>query len=243
MTKIKILIPTAKELNEKNEVAVEKIADKVKNVIDVLVAKSVEDIKKDFKISLVRAEVEKMRFLQIKNETSKNYVALNLFDGLMYRNINRNNLSTEEESYFLKNVFITSALYGIINSTQAIAPHRLDFHSKVTIKNMSLKKYWQNDYDSFIKSDDLVISLLSSEFLEVFSKDVRDKFIKIVFAKNDNGNLKIHSTTSKKCRGKLVSILAKNNITTLEELKKVSVDNFKFREELSTEKELFFIGE
>ena len=53
--------------------------------------------------------------------------ALHLFDGLMYRNIKRDNLTQAEQAYLEKHLMITSALYGVIPAFAPIAPHRLDF--------------------------------------------------------------------------------------------------------------------
>ena len=48
------------------------------------------------------------------------------------------------------------------------------------------------------KGEKLVVSLLSSEFEEVFSKKQRDGFIRLSFMEEKEGVLKVHSTISKK---------------------------------------------
>ena len=109
----------------------------------------------------------------------------------MYRNIKRENLLNKEKEYIEKNVYICTSLYGIVNSYDAINEYRLDFMQNIKINNKSLKQIWIKEYDEFVESkDDIIISLLSSEFEEVFSKNIRDKFIKPIFIENG----KIHST-------------------------------------------------
>ena len=90
----------------------------------------------------------------------------------------------------------------------------------------SLKKLWNEEYDEFIKlNDDIIVSLLSSEFEEVFSKNIRDKFIKPIFIENG----KIHSTISKKARGKFLTYLVENKIDRVSDLEKISFDGFVFK--------------
>ena len=69
-----------------------------------------------YKISAEKAQEEYDHIQALKNETATNYPALHLFDGLMYRNIKRDDLTKEEQTYLEKHLMITSALYGVITS-------------------------------------------------------------------------------------------------------------------------------
>ena len=88
----------------------------------------------------------------------------------------------------------------------------------------------------------IIISLLSSEFEEVFSKTIRDKFIKITFMEEKNGDLKTHSTISKKARGKFLSEIIKRKITNIREVETIKFDGFEYKSELSTENNLVFVA-
>src|SRR3712207_8099630 len=79
------------------------------------------------------------------------YPAYQLFNGLMYRHLKRDNLSKAQQDYLSKQVYITSSFYGIIPTDEKIAEHRHDFHTKVTINGQSLKHYWRPVYDQFAK--------------------------------------------------------------------------------------------
>ena len=61
----------------------------------------------------------------------KPYPALELFDGLMYRSIERQDLSEKEQAYLQEHLLITTALYGVLPAYEAIGPHRLDFYDEV----------------------------------------------------------------------------------------------------------------
>lgn len=215
---------------------------KSRNIVKEMSNKTIEELAKLYKVKEDKAqeELENWKNLDIgKNEV---YKAINLFDGLMYRNIKRKNLEKKELEYLKKHVFITSSLYGIISIDSRIAKHRLDFLQSIKIDGFSLKKYWQEEYNKFVDKKGVIISLLSSEFEEVFSKDVKEKFVKISFMEEKEGKYKVHSTISKKARGKFITELMQKNVENLEELKKIEFDGYKFAKELSEDNKLVFVA-
>ena len=240
---MKILIPTAKELNKKAtpQEALE-LSEKSNEIVAEFAKLSASDLAKVYKIKEDKAMEEFSRWQDIKNNTAKSYKALDLFNGLMYRNIDRDNFDEADKEYIEKNVFITTSLYGIIGAYDLIQEHRLDFLQNVKISGESLKNFWRASYDESIKDEDFVVSLLSSEFEEVFSKNQKEKFIKISFMEEKEGKLKVHSTISKKARGKFLTELVKNKVSSVEEMKKIKFDGFEFSDEHSEEKVLAFIA-
>ena len=107
----------------------------------------------------------------------------------------------------------------------------------------SLKAFWKEDYDQAVEGEEQILSLLSSEFEQVFSKAIRERMIRIKFMENRGGTLKVHSTISKKARGAMVTAMMKEEITHLEDLKSLEVAGFSYREDLSQEKEWIFVKE
>ncbi|WP_155731534.1 peroxide stress protein YaaA, partial [Streptobacillus moniliformis] len=84
---MKILIPTAKQMREREKVLRKGIGESTEKVLDEIL--KIEDLSKFFKVKKEQAELERKRFLDIRNKISKEYRAIDLFDGLMYRNIKR----------------------------------------------------------------------------------------------------------------------------------------------------------
>lgn len=240
---MKILIPTAKELNKKTE-SFELLnpSGKSAEIVNVLAKLSVEDLVKVYKIKEEKATEEFSRWQAIKNKTANSYKALELFNGLMYRNIARDSFNETDKKYVEENVFITTSLYGVIGAYDLIQEHRLDFLQNIKVENQSLKNFWREDYDKSIEGEELVVSLLSSEFEEVFSKEQRDRFIRLSFMEEKDGVLKVHSTISKKARGKFLTELVKNKVSSVEEMKKIQFDDFKFSAENSDGRTLAFIA-
>ena len=240
---MKILIPTAKELNKKAtpQEALE-LSEKSNEIVAEFAKLSASDLAKVYKIKEDKAMEEFSRWKDIKDNTAKSYKALDLFNGLMYRNVDCDNFDEADIKYVKENVFITTSLYGVIGAYDLIQEHRLDFLQNVKISGESLKNFWRASYDESIKDEDFVVSLLSSEFEEVFSKNQKEKFIKVSFMEEKEGKLKVHSTISKKARGKFLTELVKNKVSSIEEMKKIKFDGFEFSKEHSEEKVLAFIA-
>ncbi|MCI3917383.1 peroxide stress protein YaaA [Streptococcus intermedius] len=232
---MKILIPTAKEMNFNLKPCGKcSLSEQTKLIVAGLSRYSIEELSHFYHISWERAEEEHTHLQRLKKGEALTYPALHLFDGFMYRHIKRNNLTEKEIRYVDDHLFITSSLYGILPAMALISPHRLDFLVKYTISGKNLKNYWRQNYDAAIANEELILSLLSSEFETVFSKSIRDKMIRFKFLEDREGRLKVHSTISKKARGQFLTALIENQITTKEEIKQLQFADFAFREDLST---------
>ena len=161
----------------------------------------------------------------------------------MYRNIKRDKLDEAEQAYLENHVFITSALYGVVPALSPMSPHRLDFLMKLKVAGKTLKIHWKTAYDETMNGEDLIFSLLSSEFETVFSKEIREKMVTFKFMEDKGGQLKIHSTISKKARGAFLTALIENQVQTVEEARRLSFAGFNYREDLSQPQELVFVKE
>ena len=239
---MKILIPNAKELNTNlDNLPFQPLSGESRAILNVLQTMSAEDLAKFYQLKVDRAELEVDRWLRIAQGQAKLYPAWQLYDGLMYRYMQRRDLSEKEEAYLRETVFITTGFYGAISLFKPIAPHRLDFQGNLKIGQDGLKQFWRQQYDSVVADDDVIVSLLSSEFEAVFSPDVQKRFVKIVFMEDRAGKLKIHSTISKKGRGRMVSEMARQQVQTVEDIKKLTIDDFQYRADLSESHKLVFV--
>ncbi|MFA9468745.1 peroxide stress protein YaaA [Streptococcus sp. E24BD] len=233
---MKFLIPTAKEMVTPNTALSQALLPQTKAIIDQMKQKTVDQLSALYKITPTAAEREAVRWQQLASNKAPTYPAIQLFNGLMYRQIDRKNLD-----YLSEHVLITSALYGVIGATFPIAEHRLDFQQHLKIDGHSLKTYWRPLYDQTVSGEDLLISLLSSEFETVFSPTVQERFVRVLFHEEKAGQLKTHSTISKKGRGLFLKQAQQKNVNTLEQLKQLSFEQFNYREELSNPQQLVFV--
>ncbi|HEL1762094.1 TPA: peroxide stress protein YaaA [Streptococcus suis] len=239
---MKIIIPNAKELNTNlNNQSFQELPKSSKQVLASLVAKSPEELASFYKISEEKALLEWDRWQRIKNGQAKTYPAWQLYDGLMYRYMDRRDLTSEEEDYLRKTVRLATGLYGLIQPFEGISPHRLDFQSSLKIGKQSLKQFWRPYYDQEVKQEKYVLSLASSEFEQVFSPSVQSRLTRVIFKEEKNGQLKVHSTISKKGRGRLLSWMVKHQINDLDKVKLFDLDGFSFDSTNSRENLFLFI--
>lgn len=239
---MKILIPTAKEMNT-NLPFIEALplSEESQAVLDSLARYSASELESFYKVSVEKAEEEYAHIQALKNHRAKHYPALKLFDGLMYRHIKRDELTETEQTYLENHVLITSALYGIVPALSPMAPHRLDFLMKLKVAGKTLKSHWKSAYDESLQDEDLIFSLLSSEFETVFSKEIREKMVTFKFMEDKAGQLKIHSTISKKARGAFLTALIEGQVQTVEQTRKLRFADFDYRPDLSSDLELVFV--
>ncbi|EGJ27798.1 peroxide stress protein YaaA [Streptococcus porcinus] len=235
------LIPTAKEMKIPKQSFPPNIPENSQAIIDQLASLSFKELAAAYKLKETATQKEFDRIQSIKKGQAPTYPAYQLFNGLMYRHLDREHLSQQEKNYLLTHTFITSSLYGVIPMDFPIAEHRLDFQTKLKINGKSLKHYWRNDYDHFLSDKKIVISLLSSEFEEVFSKDKNNLWISLLFLEEKAGNLKSHSTISKKGRGDFLKACAQNNCQDIKDLKNLAFKGFIYSEDQSNCHKLVYI--
>ena len=139
---------------------------------------------------------------------------MDLYDGLMYRQFKPVLKSDKARAFASQHVLIATALYGLIAANAPIAPHRLDFMKSLKVNGKPLKAYWKAQYDTSISAnqDEVLVSLLSSEFEQVFSPSLRRLFLRVQFLEEVDGRLKRHSTISKKGRGQLLAYCIEHQV-------------------------------
>ena len=239
---MKILIPTAKEMNTDHPcIEAFPLREESQAVLNSLACYSASELESFYKVSAEKAEEEYAHIQALKNHRAKHYPALKLFDGLMYRHIKRDGLTEAEQTYLENHVLITSALYGVVPALSPMAPHRLDFLMKLKVSGKTLKTHWKLAYDEALQGEDLIFSLLSSEFETVFSKEIREKMVTFKFMEDKAGQLKIHSTISKKARGAFLTVLIEEQVHTVEQARKLRFAGFDYRPDLSSDLELVFV--
>ena len=239
---MKILIPTAKEMNIDHPcIEALPLREESQVVLDSLAHYSASELESFYKVSAEKAEEEYAHIQALKDHRAKHYPALKLFDGLMYRHIKRDELTKAEQTYLENHVLITSALYGVVPALSPMAPHRLDFLMKLKVSGKTLKTHWKLAYDEALQGEDLIFSLLSSEFETVFSKEIREKMVTFKFMEDKAGQLKIHSTISKKARGAFLTALIEGQVQTVEQARKLRFVDFDYRLDLSSDLELVFV--
>ncbi len=166
--------------------------------------------------------------------------AISLYDGVSYKQLDIENFSRESYRYMRDNVFIFSALYGVLNACTPIKPYRLDMTNKIL--EVSPYDFWREDIEKYLLQfkDETFINIASNEFSKILNRKVFN-VIDIEFRQCDGDKIKNISTEAKKARGALLNYLIENKIACVEEIKNFNNLGYTFSLELSSEKTIFFI--
>ena len=240
---MKFLIPSAKQMSGLSDGKFVELAPASQAVVAQLVDLSTEELAKFYDISDAQAVTEAERWQALAAGKAASYPAMDLYDGLMYRQFKPVLKSDKSRDFASQHVLIATSLYGLIAANALIAPHRLDFMKSLKVNGKSLKAYWKSQYDESISvnHDEILVSLLSSEFEQVFSPTIRRRFLRIQFLEEVGGRFKRHSTISKKGRGQLLAYCIEHQVQTLEALQAAKFDGYSYRADLSSELDWVYV--
>ena len=188
---MKFLIPSAKQLSDLPDGKFVELAPASQAVVAQLVDLSTEELAKFYDISDAQAVTETERWQALAAGKAASYPAMDLYDGLMYRQFKPVLKSDKARAFASQHVLIATALYGLIAANAPIAPHRLDFMKSLKVNGKPLKAYWKAQYDTSISAnqDEVLVSLLSSEFEQVFSPSLRRLFLRVQFLEEVDGQI------------------------------------------------------
>lgn len=239
---MKILLSNAKELNTLLEPSpAQPLGQVSQQIVDQICRYTVEELASYYKINVSKAELEEQRWKNIQAGQARAYPAWLLYDGLMYRYMDRSQLTASQEDYLANHVRIATGLYGLISPLELISPHRLDFQGSLRIDGKSLKQVWRPQFDSVFEEESQILSLASSEFEHVFSPKIQNKLVRVLFMEEKDGKVKTHSTISKKGRGRMLSWLVKHQVTDIRQVQAFNSDGYSYIAEQSSENSLVFI--
>lgn len=190
------------------------------------------ELEKEFKISAKLAETTYNYYSNLNND----YEAIYQYGGTAFKYLDPLNLNNEN----IGNIYILSALYGILNAKSGISPYRLDI-TNTTFGN--LYNYWSDDVNLFLKNKNkLIINLASNEYTKHLKVDELN-IVNINFVEYKNDKPSSGSMMLKKMRGSLANYITNNNIKDIETIKEITIDNFIYNEELSNDKNIIFVKE
>ncbi len=228
-----IFSPTKTFTNEKvTSLSKPHFLNKANILIEQLKQFKIIDFKDKFKISDSLAKKTKDYYDNIHN----NYAAVYQYGGTSFKfldphNINKNSLS---------NLYILSGLYGILNAFDGISPYRLEM---LDTNLTNLYNFWQDDITNYLKNlNKPIINLASNEYSKVIQFEQLN-IVTLDFKYIKNDKLIMNSMQLKKLRGLFANYILNNNLTCFEQIKNISIDGFKFNNNLSNENYYLFTKE
>ena len=166
--------------------------------------------------------------------------AIECYNGAVFKQLDLENYAEKQFSYLQENLIILSPMYGPIHSDTEIWPYRLEMRLKPD--GIILYDYWQEVVKDYFADVDLIVNLASNEYSKVVEKNYQGKIIDFYFKEEkEDGSLKTVGYYVKQNRGKMLDQLIKKQVESLEEIKEIELDGYKFNEEHSAENEFYFI--
>ncbi|WP_417326917.1 YaaA family protein [Halarcobacter sp.] len=148
------------------------------------------------------------------------------YDGVAFDYLKYKGLDTTAKKYIDKNVMIFSNLFGpILAGDFGLPDYKLKQGEK--IGDLALEKFYNENFtdviDEYLKDEEIID--LRAGFYEKFYK-LKQPYVTMKFIKDG----KVVSHWAKAYRGVILSLLAKNNIQTIDELMNMNIENLTIEE-------------
>lgn len=249
-----ILLSPAKSLDFDKSIINTKFSEPLfinekKQLADALCKYSVKGLEELMNISPALAELNYERFNNIKNFPSEisEKQAITVFTGEAFRGLDVADFNEFDLDFAQKHLRILSGFYGILRPLDHIQPYRLEMGTKLKIgNNKNLYEFWgdkiTNQIQKDLKDSDTVINLASQEYFKSVNTELlKANVITPKFMNKKNGNYKVITVYAKNARGAMARHIIKDRIRNPEEIKKSSVNGYKFNEKMSDKKNWIFL--
>ena len=175
--------------------------------------------------------------------------AILAFKGDVYLGLEAESMNDQELNYAQDHLRILSGLYGLLRPLDLMQPYRLEMGTKLENKNgKDLYAFWGDDITKLLNRDlkengcDTLVNLASKEYFKAINtKKLNARLVDIDFKENRDGVYKVISFNAKKARGTMSRLIIQNQIETVDGLKALEIDGYRYSEDLSSEDHLLFV--
>jgi len=178
-------------------------------------------------------------------DKAKEYPALYLFRGDVFRGIDADTLGEEEIAYLNRHLRILSGLYGILKPLNRIKPYRLEMGTKhKSHRGKDLYAFWGDQVMHELEREakgQILINLASNEYSRVIHPGrINLAVYNVEFREKKKDKYPIVSFYAKTARGEMARYMAVNKVTEVEELKSFNYSGYEYNESLSKDRTLVF---
>ena len=213
--------------------------DMTKKLFDYFKSLSKQELKKELDIQGNLLD-RTYKLFQDHSYEDQTIPAIECYNGAVFKQIELEDYSQDQQSYMQEKLIILSPMYGPLRSNTEIWPYRLEM--KLKPNGINLYKYWKDVMKEYFSETDLIVNLASNEYSKVVEKNYNGKIIDFYFKEEkEDGSLKTIGYYVKQNRGKLLNELIKKQVESLEKIKEINLDGYKFDEERSDENNYIFV--
>ena len=171
--------------------------------------------------------------------------ALLAYDGIQYTYMAPAVFEDGQYDYVQEHLRILSGFYGVVKPMDGVVPYRLEMQAKAAVAGRkNLYDFWGDRlYREVLDGSRIIINLASKEYSKCIEKYLQpeDRYITCVFGEPEGNKIVQKGVYAKMARGEMVRYMAANAITEPEEIKTFDWSGYRFREDLSSDKEYVFL--
>ena len=246
---LKIIVSPAKKINVNTEFEIHNMPcflDKTKFLMRHMQGLSYEEAKNLWKCNDRIANASFEYFLNM-SITEKLTPAILAYEGIQYKYMAPNVFDIEQWDYIENHLYILSGFYGLLKPLDGIVPYRLEMQSAVKLSVYGdLYDYWGDSlYQKLYEDTDIVLNLASKEYSKCIENYLSDQvqFISVTFGEYKEGKIITKGTLAKMARGEIVRYMADEKIENVSEIKNFNRLGYRYRPEVSNNKNMIFIKE
>jgi len=247
-----IVVSPAKSLDYESELATDRhteprLLDRSRELVDVMAAKSPDDIADLMGVSPSLAELNYQRYqdFTVPFTPANARPAVLAFNGDVYQGLDAaGSFTTRDFTHAQKVLRILSGLYGVLRPLDLMQPYRLEMGTRLpTSAGNDLYDFWAPQLTDQL-NDDLatspgspaLINLASQEYFGAVEPDRLDaRIVSPTFLDAKNGaEPKIIAFFAKRARGAMAGWIIRNRVATVKALRDFDVDGYRHDAERST---------
>ena len=209
-----------------------------------------QDIQQLMSVSENIAKLNTDRYKSFKTPfTPKNAKqAIFAFKGDVYSGIDIEQYSEADLDYAQNHLRILSGLYGCLRPLDLIQPYRLEMKTKLhNVRGENLYQFWGDRITDELnkalekQKQPVLVNLASNEYFKsVRPKQLNGRLLNINFKETRDGKTRVVAIFAKRARGMMTDYILRNRIEKPEDIKKFRQGGYRFRKELSDDKQWTF---
>lgn len=174
--------------------------------------------------------------------------AVYALQGDAYQGLFVKDFCATELNYLQQHLVILSGLYGLLRPMDLIQPYRLEMKTKLACRESpDLYAYWHHTLTKALNkkikqsNSEFVLNLASNEYFKAIDHKQLDAPVITAQFKQQHGNaFKMIGIYAKRARGLMTRFLAKNDLHSVDDIKRFDLENYRFNSKLSSDATLVF---
>lgn len=213
------------------------------DILDWLKGQSCEELKRLWKCNekIANQNYERIEQMDLRSRLTP---AVLSYEGIAYQYMAPAVFEDVQYDYLQEHLRILSAFYGVLKPMDGVTPYRLEMQAKAFIDGYKdMYEFWGSRLYETVRDDSgIIINLASKEYAKCIEKYLKDsdRYITITFCERSDDKLVTKGTYAKMARGDMVRFMAEEKIENPVEIQRYNRLGYRFRGELSTDREYVF---